>query len=118
MTLPDDVRDNKHLRRYIKYNKNNEIVTIFERVPDSRDTSEVVTTITPGIVPCMTTQSQRTLPVYFGEWQETPKAEIKRLNDEIDAKRLLHHKKYDRATLEKKIAAAKLKLEALLAAQV
>lgn len=76
-TLPEDVKNNKNYRVYIKYTLGGEIACMFNREVDKRD----------GREPAIVDGQQSTRPVFYGEWRRVPQDEIDRLNAENETKK-------------------------------
>lgn len=72
ITLPEELKSDKHFRAYMKYNMDGTLAAMFKRAVDKRDGREQV--IVDG--------QPATRPVFYGEWARVPQEEIDRINAE------------------------------------
>lgn len=94
--LPEDIRNNEHLKEYKAFNPDGTVAFMAHRLPTSKDTQ--VSFVNGEIMK---------LPTYYGDWVVSTEAEIKAYNEIIKpAKQVKEEKKKpkDRASLEKEIA--------------
>lgn len=73
--LPDEVKEDKHCRKYIKIDHRGLVLAIYERAVTERDNSEVITIVIND------KEEQRKVPTYYGEWRAVPQEEIDKINE-------------------------------------
>ena len=94
--LPEDIKNNEHLKEYKVYNPDGTIAFMAHRLPTSKDTQ--VSFVNGEIMK---------LPTYHGNWVVSTEAEIKAFNEIIKPIKKVKEEKEkpkDRASLEKEIA--------------
>ena len=94
--LPEDIKNNEHLKEYKVYRPDGTIAFMAHRLPTSKDTQ--VSFVNGEIMK---------LPTYHGDWVISTEAEIKAFNEIIKPTKKVKEQKEkpkDRASLEKEIA--------------
>lgn len=94
--LPEDIKNNEHLKEYKAYKPDGTITFIAHRLPTSKDTQ--VSFVNGEIMK---------LPTYYGDWVVSTEAEIDAFNEIIKPTKKVKESKEkpkDRASLEKEIA--------------
>lgn len=94
--LPEDIKNNEHIKEYKAYNLDGTIAFMAHRLPTSRDTQ--VSFVNGEIMK---------LPTYHGDWVVSTETEIKAYNEIIKPTKKVREEKEkpkDRASLEKEIA--------------
>ena len=94
--VPEDIKNNEHLKEYKVYNPDGTIAFMAHRLPTSKDTQ--VSFVNGEIMK---------LPTYHGNWVVSTEAEIKAFNEIIKPIKKVKEEKEkpkDRASLEKEIA--------------
>lgn len=91
--LPEDIKNNEHLKEYKVYKPDGTIAFMAHRLPTSKDTQ--VSFVNGEIMK---------LPTYYGDWVISTDAEIKAFNEIIKPVKVKEEKPENRALLEKEIA--------------
>ena len=94
--LPEDIKNNEHLKEYKAYRPDGTIAFMAHRLPTSKDTQ--VSFVNGEIMK---------LPTYYGDWVVSTEAEINAFNEIIKPTKKVKEEKEkpkDRASLEKEIA--------------
>ena len=91
--LPEDIKNNEHLKEYKAYNPDGTIAFMAHRLPTSKDTQ--VSFVNGEIMK---------LPTYHGNWVISTDAEIKAFNEIIKPVKVKEEKPENKASLEKEIA--------------
>ena len=94
--LPEDIKNNEHLKEYKAYKPDGTIAFMAHRLPTSKDTQ--VSFVNGEIMK---------LPTYYGDWVVSTEAEIDAFNEIIKPTKKVKESKEkpkDRASLEKEIA--------------
>lgn len=94
--LPEDIKNNEHLKEYKAYNLDGTIAFMAHRLPTSKDTQ--VSFVNGEIMK---------LPIYHGNWVISTEAEIKAYNEIIKSVKKVKkdkEKPKDKTSLEKEIA--------------
>lgn len=91
--LPEDIKNNEHLKEYKAYKPDGTIAFMAHRLPTSKDTQ--VSFVNGEIMK---------LPTYHGNWVISTDAEIKAFNEIIKPVKVKEEKPKDKASLEKEIA--------------
>lgn len=94
--LPEDIKNNEHLKEYKAYNPDGTVAFMAHRLPTSKDTQ--VSFVNGEIMK---------LPTYYGNWVVSTEAEINTFNEIIKPTKKVkeqEEKPKDRASLEKEIA--------------
>ena len=92
--LPEDIKNNEHLKEYKAYKPDGTIAFMAHRLPTSKDTQ--VSFVNGEIMK---------LPTYYGDWVVSTTTEINAFNEIIKpTKKTKEEKPKDKASLEKEIA--------------
>ena len=92
MELPEDIKNNEHLKEYKAYKPDGTIAFMAHRLPTPKDTQ--VSFVNGEIMK---------LPTYHGDWVISTDAEIKAFNEIIKPVKVKEEKPENRASLEKEI---------------